>query len=447
LLWAGYFDGVNVGWRIGVTPDGQHVVVSAATGSNATTVSYDAVSGAQQWATNWSNSLGSSWSPYAVAASPDSSSIFVTGASYSPVTGVYSYLTVGYDAAAGNEKWEKFYSGSAGAGDLPGYTIAVSPDSSRVYVTGLTSNNGTGGDYGTVAYDAATGTQLWEANYDNDFGSDIGMDVAVTSDNSLVVVTGQSDGTSLSRDYATVFYDAATGAQKLVARYTPGNTYGVGTRVAVSSDSSKVVVTGISPGGATGDDIATLAYDTSLIGITPPPPVSLSSVISRKVHGSAGIFDVDLTSGNGIECRNGGSDSQYTLVFTFANPLTNVGGANVTAGTGTVSSSAITPDPHQYVVNLSGIASAQRLTVTLVNVNDNAGGHTNSIPASLSVLIGDVNASGRVDAADVSSVRQQTLQPVDSSNFREDINTSGRIDAAYVSIARQQTLTSLPSPP
>jgi hypothetical protein len=58
--------------------------------------------------------------------------------------------------------------------------------------------------------------------------------------------------------------------------------------------------------------------------------------------------------------------------------------------------------------------------------------------------VADVNASGRVDAADVSAVRQQTLQPITTSNFRNDINTSGRIDAADVSIARQQTLTSLP---
>jgi hypothetical protein len=62
----------------------------------------------------------------------------------------------------------------------------------------------------------------------------------------------------------------------------------------------------------------------------------------------------------------------------------------------------------------------------------------------MGVLLGDVNASGRVDAADVSLVRQQTLQPITSSNFREDINASGRIDAADVSIVRQQTLTSIP---
>jgi hypothetical protein len=62
----------------------------------------------------------------------------------------------------------------------------------------------------------------------------------------------------------------------------------------------------------------------------------------------------------------------------------------------------------------------------------------------MGMLIGDVNASHRVDAADVSLVRQQTLQPITTSNFRNDVNASGRIDAADVSIVREQTLTSLP---
>jgi hypothetical protein len=48
-------------------------------------------------------------------------------------------------------------------------------------------------------------------------------------------------------------------------------------------------------------------------------------------------------------------------------------------------------------------------------------------------LIGGVDATGRVDAADVSLVRQQTLRSATRSNFREDVNTSGRVDAADVS--------------
>jgi hypothetical protein len=70
--------------------------------------------------------------------------------------------------------------------------------------------------------------------------------------------------------------------------------------------------------------------------------------------------------------------------------------------------------------------------------------NSSAVSAQMGVLLGDVNASGRGDAADVSLVRQQTLQTVMTSNFRDDINVSGRVDAADVSIARQQPLTSLP---
>lgn len=62
----------------------------------------------------------------------------------------------------------------------------------------------------------------------------------------------------------------------------------------------------------------------------------------------------------------------------------------------------------------------------------------------MGVLLGDANGSSRVDSGDVSLVRQQTLQPITGSNFKEDINLSNRIDSGDVSIVRQQTLTSLP---
>jgi hypothetical protein len=171
-------------------------------------------------------------------------------------------------------------------------------------------------------------------------------------------------------------------------------------------------------------------------------------VVSRMTHGSAGDFDVSLPyppASRGVECRSNGGN--YKLIFTFPNSLASVGSATVSTGTGTVSSSMIGPNPNQYTVNLTGVANAQYIAVTLSSVVDSAGNTGNIVSPQMGVLIGDVNASGRVDAADVSSVRQQTLQTVTSSNFREDVNASGRIDAADVSVARQQTLTSLPSSP
>jgi hypothetical protein len=175
--------------------------------------------------------------------------------------------------------------------------------------------------------------------------------------------------------------------------------------------------------------------------------VQLISVVSTKVHGSAGTFDVDLPlAGNpGIECRSGGTNGDYTLVLKFANTLISAGGASLASGTGSISNGMIdSSDGHNYIVSLAGVTNAQYVAVSLSNVTDSAGNFSPAVAGQMGVLLGDVNASGRVDAADVSLVRQQTLQPVTSSNFRNDINASGRIDAADVSIARQQTLTSLP---
>jgi hypothetical protein len=179
----------------------------------------------------------------------------------------------------------------------------------------------------------------------------------------------------------------------------------------------------------------------------PVPPVQLISVASRKTHDSAGTFDVDLPlmGPRGIECRNGGTKGDYTLVFTFATTLTSVGGANVTSGAGSVTSDNIdSSDARNYIVNLTGVSNAQYITVSLTNVTDSAGNFSIAVSASMGVLLGDVNASGLVDGNDVSSVQSQTRQSVNSTNFRYDVNTSGLIDGNDVSITQGQTRTSLP---
>ena len=180
-----------------------------------------------------------------------------------------------------------------------------------------------------------------------------------------------------------------------------------------------------------------------------PSPVSLAGVASRKTHGNSGTFDVNLplTGARGVECRSGGPNGNYTIIFTFANVLVNVADAKVTSGTGTVSSSAMGNDPHQYIVNLTGVTNAQYITVSLTNVYDSAGNSSSVVSAPMGVLLADVDASGRVDATDVFQVRQQTLQNATSSNFRNDVEESGRIDSTDVFITRQQSLTSLPTPP
>jgi hypothetical protein len=163
------------------------------------------------------------------------------------------------------------------------------------------------------------------------------------------------------------------------------------------------------------------------------------------LHRNAGTFDIDLTNGTGIECRSSATNGNYTLIFTFVNPLTSLSGASVTSGIGSVSSSNIDgSDAHNCVVNLTGVADAQVLTVSLSNVTDSAGNFSSAVSGSMGVLIGDTNGDGFVNSADISQTKSQSGQMVTSSNFREDVNTDGFINSGDISLVKSKSGTALP---
>src|SRR3984893_8885189 len=165
------------------------------------------------------------------------------------------------------------------------------------------------------------------------------------------------------------------------------------------------------------------------------------AAFSRKTHGGAGTFDVPLplTGNVGIECRSGGATNDYQMIFEFANPVT-VGSASVTSGAGSVSSFSVSGS--QVTVNLTGVTNVQRITVTLINVND--GTHMGNVPVSMGVLIGDVNGNAVVNATDVALTKSQVGQPVSGSNFREDVNANGLINSVDVALVKSKVGTALP---
>jgi hypothetical protein len=172
-----------------------------------------------------------------------------------------------------------------------------------------------------------------------------------------------------------------------------------------------------------------------------------TSVVSRKTHGTAGTFDINLplTGSPGIECRSGGANGDYTLVFNFANTLAGVGAASVTNGTGSVASSHIdSTDAHNYFVNLTGVGNAQVVTVSLSNVTDSAGDFSSAVSASMGVLVGDTNGDGFVNSADISQTKSQSGTAVTSANFREDVNADGFINSADISLVKSKSGTALP---
>jgi hypothetical protein len=186
---------------------------------------------------------------------------------------------------------------------------------------------------------------------------------------------------------------------------------------------------------------------TLTLHYAPSPPVQVTGVVSRKVHGTAGTFDVDLPlNGNpGIECRSGGANGNYTLVFSFANPLTSVDGASPTSGTGSVGSSNIdSNDAHNYIVELTGVANAQVITVRLSNVTDLTGNFSNAVSVEMEVLIGDTTGNGAVNSSDIAQTQSQSGQPVTSSNFREDVTVNGVINSSDIGLVQAKSGTTFP---
>lgn len=508
-LWASRYNGpgnaADWAWSLVLSPDGHRVFVtgfswggspSAGTHYDYATVAYDATTGMQLWASRYNGPGNSEDRARSIAVTPDGARVFVTGKS---VDLNVDYATAAYDASNGTQLWVSLYDGAVGYDEA--IQVLAEPNGSSLYVTGYSEGVGTNSDYATISYDPATGAQRWATRYSsgtllagNVIDNALGMAV---STNSRVYVTGYSNN-----DYATVAYDGASGTQQWVARFngngpalnetdepyalvvSPDNSrvyltgttfrddnhYDIGTiaydavsgaqqwmarfdgtehfqdaafGIALSSDGSNLFVQGESwHNGTPGvGDLATIAY----LGVQ-PPLLKLDRVVSCKIHGGGGAFDINLplSAPPAIECRSGGANGDYTLVFTFSTALNSVEGASVTNGAGTVSSRKIDiNNPHQYIVDVTDVTPAQPLTLRLTNVQDTFGNALNSISTSLMVLIGDTNGDGSVNSADIAQTKSQSGQSVRASNFREDLTTDGNLNSADIALAKSKSGTGL----
>jgi sugar lactone lactonase YvrE len=166
------------------------------------------------------------------------------------------------------------------------------------------------------------------------------------------------------------------------------------------------------------------------------PPVELTSAVSRKMHGNAGIFDIDLPQNGpvGIECRSGGATNDYTMVLSFVNNV-SVEAAAVTAGTGNVNNFVVTGN--ETTINLTGVANAQTVTITLTGVND--GAKTGYAAVPMSILVGDVIGNGIVNSSDVAQIRGQVGQAVTSANFRSDVIVNGLLNSSDIILAKSHS--------
>jgi hypothetical protein len=162
--------------------------------------------------------------------------------------------------------------------------------------------------------------------------------------------------------------------------------------------------------------------DVYYVRVAPPTSVlTLLSAASRLTHGAAGTFDIPmpLTGISGVEDR---SATTYNAVFTFDGTVTS-GEVTVISGTATVG--AITFSGNSMTAQLTGVTSAEIVTLHTQNINGDGQPH-GDVPFGF--LTADVNGNRIVDRPDQQQLQADRGQPVTAANFRDDINLSGIVD-------------------
>lgn len=318
-LWSATQGGGGT-WRpsaLGVTPDGSTVIVTGGTlsGGTVSTVAYGTgvggtIAGRRLWTASYKAALVQ-WARE-LSIDPDGSRVYVVG-DRADSSGS-QFLTLAYDVHSGALSWSHQYAGPEGH---EGYGPHVTAAGGRVFVAGRIAELEAGvsyddADLAVVAYEAASGNELWTAGYDSTSpdlphtgGNDIASAIDASPDGSSIFVTGVGSisGAATWTNWGfgtlqpftkapsgtaatTLAFDAYTGVRRWLARYSPavaveGGAWGFD--VEVSPDGTRLyTLSGGSPtsaadgtmhtgcggsgqcaGSGNTDDYRVLAYETS----------------------------------------------------------------------------------------------------------------------------------------------------------------------------------------
>ena len=175
----------------------------------------------------------------------------------------------------------------------------------------------------------------------------------------------------------------------------------------------------------------------------------LVGLISRRQHGAAGVFDIDLPlDGQAFawgESRQGGVTE---LVIVFSEPVfaagETPGGPEVMLSTGAVEGMTLEGD--RLTLQVSGIDGPACLTVTVAGLANANGQPLLGGQASFRVLPGDVNADGAVSILDLVQVRNELNRPVTADSFRADVNADGMVNIFDLVTVRNALNTTVSCP-
>jgi hypothetical protein len=231
---------------------------SSATSSDWMTIKYDA-NGDTIWTARY-NDPDSSADQATALALDGTGNVYVTGYAIYPDQW-FNITTIKYNAT-GQQQWMATYNGFATYADDKAYDIEYY--GGYVYVAGESEGATSESDYLTIKYDS-NGDTVWTCRYDGPGGFyDVAVALAVDG-NGYVYVTGESDGTTSAKDYATIKY-TDSGNLEWAARYNGPDNLGDEANAIAVDGMGNVYVTGRSY--ATGPytpefDYLTVKYDAS----------------------------------------------------------------------------------------------------------------------------------------------------------------------------------------
>jgi hypothetical protein len=217
LRWARFYNGPTSSsdyvdyWGQPVQYDSGRVYVTGYsygyTRYDVATVCYDANSGAQLWVQRYNGP----YNRYDYGRSLVIANGMCYVAGYGEVSySNYNIYTLAYNAVSGAPMWFRNYHG--GYDDDYGYDICAD-SSGRVFVGGYIETWSQGYNFATLAYNGATGSLLWARSYHGGYSSDYGRGINCNNAG-VVFMTGYGYSTYSSRyDLHVVAYNAATGSQ------------------------------------------------------------------------------------------------------------------------------------------------------------------------------------------------------------------------------------------
>jgi DNA-binding beta-propeller fold protein YncE len=336
---------------VAVSPDGSQVFATGTTAvpggsTDFATVAYRTATGAKQWIRQYSAN-GRPMQAKAIAVSPDGTKVIVAGQKTGPVR--TELQAVAYDAATGAELWHTLFDRSRHA---TGYAVTVSPDGAKVW---MAASYGNGFSRAVpLGYGPATGALAVQGKVT---GLQIPAAIAVSPDSSVVYLAGSGPGANI------VAYNAATGA-RLWSRALCGFSFCRGIDVKVSPDGSTVYVAGMVPWAGPPD-----AFGTEAISAATGRKLwrqrfeqGISTAASLAVSPDGSMVFVTGTSSTGS-----GAHDYTTVAYHSSGSLAWADHYMGPVKNSTAASVAVSPDGSTvYVTGTSGARPAQGVAYTRI---------------------------------------------------------------------------------